>query len=107
MQEAEQTIKLASNQVWYSMVTRDIEKDIVPYCIENKKSIIAYSPLQRGLLTGKIKPGHVFNEGDHRQDLIHYTNENIRRTNKMLDKLRPLAASKERIAGTIGIELDN
>jgi aryl-alcohol dehydrogenase-like predicted oxidoreductase len=94
MKEAEQTIKLASNQVSYSMVTRDIEKDIVPYCIKNRKSIFAYSPLQRGLLTGKLKPGHVFSEGDHRQDLSHFTNENIKRTNAMLEKLRPLAASK-------------
>lgn len=95
MQEAEQTVKLASNQVWYSMINRDIEKDVVPYCIENKKSIIAYSPLHRGLLTGKIKPGHAFTEGDHRQDLKHYTDENIRRTNEMLDKLRPLAVEKK------------
>jgi aryl-alcohol dehydrogenase-like predicted oxidoreductase len=94
MKEAEQTIGLASNQVSYSMVMRDIEKDIVPYCIKNKKSIIAYSPLQRGLLTGKLKPGHIFSEGDHRQDLSHFTNENIRLTNAMLDTLKPLAASK-------------
>ena len=94
MKEAEQTIKLASNQVSYSMVMRDIEKDIVPYCIANKKSIFAYSPLQRGLLTGKLKPGHIFSDGDHRQDLPHFNTENIKRTNEMLDKLRPLAASK-------------
>jgi len=94
MQKAEQTVKLASNQVSYSMVLRDIEQDIVPYCIKNKNSILAYSPLQRGILTGKIKPGHIFNEGDHRQELIHYTDENIRRTNEMLEKLKPLAKSK-------------
>jgi len=94
MKEAEETVKLAADQVWYSMIQRDIEKDLVPYCIENKKSIIAYSPLHRGILTGKIKPGHVFSEDDHRQSLSHYNNENIRRTNEMLDKLRPLAESK-------------
>jgi aryl-alcohol dehydrogenase-like predicted oxidoreductase len=94
MKEAEQTAKLASDQVWYSMLLRDIEKDLVPYCIENKKSIIAYSPLHRGLLTGKIKTGHVFDEGDHRQDLKYYSPENIQRTNEMLDKLRPLARDK-------------
>jgi len=94
MKEAEETVKLAADQVWYSMIQRDIEKDLVPYCIENKKSIIAYSPLHRGILTGKIKPGHVFSEDDHRQSLSHYTNENIKRTNEMLDKLRPLAQSK-------------
>jgi aryl-alcohol dehydrogenase-like predicted oxidoreductase len=95
MKEAEQTAKLASDQVWYSMLLRDIEKDLVPYCIENKKSIIAYSPLHRGLLTGKIKTGHVFDEGDHRQDLKYYSPENIQRTNEMLDKLRPLARDKD------------
>lgn len=94
MKEAEQTIKLASDQVWYSMLLREIEKDLVPYSIENKKSIIAYSPLHRGLLTGKIKADHVFDEGDHRQDLKYYSAENIRRTNEMLDKLRPLAQLK-------------
>ncbi|HET6993603.1 MAG TPA: aldo/keto reductase [Chitinophagaceae bacterium] len=95
MQEAEQTIKLASNQVPYSMLLRDIEKETMPWCFQNKKSIIAYSPLQRGLLTGKIKPGHVFNPGDHRQELGHFTDENIKRTNTVLDRLRPLAESKD------------
>ncbi len=94
MMEAEKTIKLASNQVPYSMLLRDIEKDLVPYCIENKKAVIAYSPLQRGLLTGKIKPGHKFNEGDTREGSRFYTEENIKRTNLFLDKLRPLAESK-------------
>ncbi len=95
MEEAEKTYKLASNQVPYSMVMRDIEKDVVPYCIKNKKSIIAYSPLQRGLLTGKLKPGHVFNDGDHRADLSYFSSENIRRVNDMLNALRPLAESKK------------
>jgi aryl-alcohol dehydrogenase-like predicted oxidoreductase len=95
MQEAEKTIKLASNQVPYSMVLRDIEKDVVPYSLSHKKSIIAYSPLQRGLLTGKLKPGHVFNDGDHRQELSYFNPENIKRTNAMLEELRPMAASKQ------------
>jgi len=60
MKTAETILTIESNQVPYSMVLRDIEKDIVPYCIENKKAVIVYSPLQRGLLTGKIKPGHIF-----------------------------------------------
>lgn len=94
MEEAEKTIQLASDQVPYSMVLRDIEKELVPYCIEHKKSIIAYSPLQRGLLTGKLKPGHVFNEGDHRQELPYFSPENIRRVNEKLEELKPLAASK-------------
>lgn len=94
MKEAANTISLASDQVPYSMLLRDIEKDLVPYALENKKSIIAYSPLQRGLLTGKIKPGYQFNEGDTREGNRFYTEENIKRTNIFLETLKPLAASK-------------
>lgn len=95
MKTAETVISLASNQVPYSMVRRDIEKEIVPYCIENKKAIIVYSPLQRGLLTGKIKPGHHFNDGDTRGGDRFYTAENITRINAYLDELRPLSADKK------------
>lgn len=95
MSIAEKTISLASSQSPYSMVFRDIEKELVPYCIGHQKSVIAYSPLQRGLLTGKIKPGHLFNEGDTREGNRFYSDENISRINIFLDSLRPLAADKE------------
>ena len=95
MKEAEKTIKLASDQVPYSMVLRDIEKELVPYALEQKKSIIAYSPLQRGLLTGKIKPGHQFSEGDTREGNRFYTAESITKVNAFLETLKPLAAEKK------------
>jgi aryl-alcohol dehydrogenase-like predicted oxidoreductase len=94
LQEAEEVVSLAANQVPYSMVLRDIEKEVVPYSREHKKAIIAYSPLQRGLLTGKIKPGHVFNEGDTRAGNRFYTNENILKINDFLARIKPLAESK-------------
>jgi aryl-alcohol dehydrogenase-like predicted oxidoreductase len=62
--------------------------------MKNKKAIIAYSPLQRGLLTGKIKPGHQFSEGDSRAGVRFYTPQNIQNTNNFLDQLRPMAAEK-------------
>ncbi len=94
MKTAETVLSLASNQVPYSMVFKDIEKEVVPYCIEHKKAVIAYSPLHRGLLTGKFKAGHVYNEGDTRESSRFYTAENITRTNVFLDSIRPLAAEK-------------
>lgn len=101
MKEAEQTIRLASDQVSYSMIHRDIEQELVPYAIENKKSIIAYSPLQRGLLTGKIKPGHKFGEGDTREGNRFYTDENIQKTNRFLDAIRPLAEARNATLGQL------
>lgn len=94
MAEAEQTLSLVSNQVPYSMVKREIEKEVVPYCIEHHKAILAYSPLERGLLTGKMKPGHPFSPGDHRADLFFFKDENLRRTNAFLEKIKPLAKEK-------------
>lgn len=94
MKTAESTIELASNQVPYSMVRRDIEKDVVPYCLENGKGILAYSPLQRGLLTGKMKPGYNFGEGDTRANERYFTDENIRRTSTFLEAIPPIADGK-------------
>jgi len=89
--EAIKTVVLASNQVPYSLINRDIEKNVLPQAIDKGMSIIPYSPLQRGLLTGKIKPGHKFGEGDTREGNRFYTDENIRRTNSLLEEIRPIA----------------
>src|SRR5450432_2372320 len=87
MAEAEKAISLTSNQVPYSMVERTIEGDVIPYCIDHHKAVIAYSPLQRGLLTGKIKPDHVFAPGDHRPETSFFNQENIRRIDDFLERL--------------------
>jgi aryl-alcohol dehydrogenase-like predicted oxidoreductase len=94
MKIAETAINLASNQVPYSMVRRDIENDLIPWCMEHKKAILAYSPLQRGLLTGKFSTGHQFDPGDTRPDTPWYKENNIIKTNKFLEEITPLARSK-------------
>lgn len=94
MKEAEAVLKLASNQVPFSMVERKIEEEVVPYCIENRKAILAYSPLQRGILSGKMRPGHQFGEGDTRAGSRFYQPDNLNRINTFLDQIRPMAESK-------------
>ncbi|WP_276503244.1 aldo/keto reductase [Terrimonas pollutisoli] len=91
LKEAQQHISIVSNQVPYSMVKRDIGQTVVPWCIDNNISILAYSPLERGLLTGKLKPGHQFSQGDHRADLYFFKPENIQRTNDFLQAIKSLA----------------
>jgi len=91
MNEAEKTFKIASNQVPYSMVRRDIEKEVVPHCLSNNIGILAYSPLQRGLLTGKIKQGHIFNEGDTRPTTLYYKEPNFSRIMHLTDSLKEMA----------------
>ncbi|NBC65253.1 MAG: aldo/keto reductase [Bacteroidetes bacterium] len=89
--EALKSIDLASNQVPYSMIKRGIEKDVVPQALEKGMHILPYSPLQRGLLTGKITPGYEFTGYDTRKSDKYFTDENIRRVNNLLDKIRPIA----------------
>src|SRR5690606_32869327 len=92
---AQKYVPLVSNQVPYSMARRDIEKAVIPYCLEHNLSILAYSPIERGLLSGKIKVGHKFSEGDHRADLFVFREDNLVRVHQLLDKLRPLAEEKK------------
>jgi len=101
MREASKHINLVSDQVPYSMVKRDIEKDTIPYCLEHEKAILAYSPLERGLLTGKMKPGYKFGADDHRAGLYFYKDENLKRVNEFLDKIRPIAEEKNASLGQL------
>ncbi|MCO5951145.1 aldo/keto reductase [Mucilaginibacter flavidus] len=103
MAEAEKFISLVSDQVPYSMVVRDIEEKLIPYCMEHGKSILAYSPLERGLLTGKMKPGHRFEAGDHRQGLSYFKGENLKRTNAFLNQIKPIADEKQLTLGQLVI----
>ncbi|MBN1821814.1 MAG: aldo/keto reductase, partial [Prolixibacteraceae bacterium] len=89
--EATKFAKLSTNQIPYSMVLRDIEKELVPWSLKNNVGIIAYSPLQRGVLTGKIKPDHKFGDGDHRPSIPYFQEPNLTRINQFLDSIKPIA----------------
>ncbi|HAP59137.1 MAG TPA: aldo/keto reductase [Cytophagales bacterium] len=91
IEEAEKTLSLASNQVPYSMLLRQIEEDVVPYVQEHGNGILAYSPLQRGVLTGKITDGYHFEEGDHRKGNKFFTQPNLGRINAFLQDIKPIA----------------
>jgi len=95
MKEAVKTFQIASNQVPYSMVNRAIENEIVPFCIEKNIGILAYSPLQRGLLTGKIKQGHLFNDGDTRPSTLYYKEPNLSRILEFTEKLKKISDNRK------------
>lgn len=61
---------------------------------DNKKAILAYSPLQRGILTGKIKPEHSFNSGDSRPNTPYYQEPNFSRIASFIENIRSIAESK-------------
>jgi aryl-alcohol dehydrogenase-like predicted oxidoreductase len=73
------------------MVNRGIETEVIPQALKRGMGILPYSPLQRGILTGKIKPDHQFGHGDTRAMSNYYKPENISRINAMLARIKPIA----------------
>ena len=94
MEKAAAVVELSSNQVPYSMVRREIEAEIVPWCLEHACGILAYSPLQRGLLSGKITPETSFAPGDSRPETPHFRKNNLIRINEFLEEIKPMASDK-------------
>ncbi|MCL2158708.1 MAG: aldo/keto reductase [Oscillospiraceae bacterium] len=83
--------RIDANQPHYSMLFRDIEADILPYCIKNNMSILTYSPLEHGLLTGKITMDTKLDENEFRSGTPWYKPENRRRVIDMLGGWKELA----------------
>lgn len=86
---------ISTNQVAFSMVNQDLVKSLLPYCKENNIGILPHTALQKGLLTGKIKPGHQFGEGDHRPNNIFFKEENHAQIMKMLKLIEPIALDRD------------
>lgn len=91
LEEAAQYGRIDSLQPPYSLFWRWVEKEAMSYCIEHNISILAYSPLAQGLLTGKFGPDNNFEEGDNRKDNKLFQGDNYKRSLAAVDKLRPIA----------------
>ncbi len=82
---------VASDQPLYNPLERDIEKDILPFCIENNIGVLAYSPMTQGLMTGKVTMDRKFPEDDVRSHKPWFKPENRKRVLEMLKKIQPIA----------------
>ena len=103
LEEAAQYGRIDSLQPPYSLFWRVVERDAVPYCIENNISIIAYSPLAQGLLTGKFEPDHKFDPADNRAKNKLFQGGNYERAQQALDKLRPIAERHHTSLGNLAL----
>jgi aryl-alcohol dehydrogenase-like predicted oxidoreductase len=87
---------VSCNQVPYSMLERGIEDEVIPWCLAHEPKIIAYSPLQRGVLTGKVHPDFQFKDGDHRAGSKYFTDPVLSLVNDFItSSLQPLAECKQ------------
>ncbi len=93
LEEAKNITGLASNQVAYSMLNKEIEKEVIPFALKNDIGIIAYSPMERGLLTGKYFNGIKLKEEDHRNG--YFQQFNMDKVASFVNLITPIAESKQ------------
>ena len=91
LEEATDYGRIDSLQPPYSLFWRQVEEDGLPYCLANDITILAYSSMAQGLLTGKFGPDHRFPKGDHRSKNKLFKPENYERVQLALERLRPIA----------------
>ncbi|MER9743305.1 MULTISPECIES: aldo/keto reductase [unclassified Mesorhizobium] len=83
--------QLDAVQQEYSMVARDMEQDLLPFCAGNNVSVLSYSSLALGLLSGKIGPDRVFTGDDQRKDNPRFSQPNRRKVAALMEAIKPSA----------------
>ena len=96
---------VASLQPPYSMIRRGVEAELLPYCAKNNIGVVAYSPMQRGLLTGKFSKKYLATlaPDDHRLKSGDYQEPEFSATLALVDKLRPIAERNKRTLAQLAI----
>jgi len=94
MRRAHAVHPITALQTEYSLFSRDVEKEILPACRELGISFVAYSPLGRGFLTGRIREFEDLDEDDYRRYSPRFQGENFKKNLNLVDHIEQLAQEK-------------
>jgi myo-inositol catabolism protein IolS len=95
--------RIDSLQPPYSLFWRHAERDLLRICSEHRITVLAYSPLAQGLLTGKFGASIDLTEGDVRKANRLFQGDDYQRVQAALSQLRPLAARLNVSLGTLAL----
>lgn len=98
--------QISAVQVEYSAFSLDIESEqinLLKTCQELGVAVVAYSPLGRGMLTGRFKSVDDFDAGDLRRYLPRFSGENFEKNLKLVEDLAAVAAKKECSPGQLSL----
>jgi len=87
----------------YSLWSRDPEDEVLSTCQELSVGFIAYSPLGRGFLTGKIKSFSDFVEDDYRRHTPRFEGENFQKNLELVRRIQEMAAEKGCTPGQLAL----
>lgn len=94
---------IAALQTEYSLFARAVEDDILPTCRNLGIAFLAYGPLGRGILAGKIRSLDDLEPGDLRRQAPMYAPENLPRNLELIDSINAMAAPRGATAGQIAL----
>ncbi len=105
MKRIEKIHPIASLQPPYSMLRRGIEEEILPYCKEKNIGVVVYSPMQKGLLTGKYNVETVKNlaPDDHRRNDPMFKEPQLSINVELVEKLKKLSEKYGKTPGQLAI----
>ena len=101
---AQQVTPLSAVQNIYSMVERDVEKAVIPYCLEHAIGVVAFSPIASGLLSGKITVDTKFESYDDVRNWVpQLSRRNIAGNQPIIDLLAAYAKLKNATSAQISL----
>ncbi|KAJ9294567.1 hypothetical protein DTO271G3_6835 [Paecilomyces variotii] len=104
LRRAHKVHPITAVQIEYSPFTLDIEDPrfkLLETCRELGVAVVAYSPLGRGMLTGKYRSPNDFPEGDWRRNAPRFSEENFPKNLQLVDEIQSLARKKGCTAGQL------
>lgn len=98
MRRIQSIAPINSLQPPYSLINREVEKEILPFCQQNHIGVIVYSPMQSGLLTGQMTRERIANlpENDWRRRNEEFQEPRLSRNLALTEKLREIALLYQR-----------
>ncbi|WP_031291833.1 aldo/keto reductase [Leptolyngbya sp. Heron Island J] len=95
LRRAAQVHPIAMLQTEYSLWTREPEQDVLPVCKELGTSLVAYSPIGRGFLTGAFQSPDNFPPDDFRRYSPRFQGDNFYRNLELVEKVKEIAVEKQ------------
>ena len=105
MRRAGEIAPITSLQPPYSLVHREVEQEILPYCRSNEIGVIVYSPMASGLLTGAMTRDRAANlpDSDWRSRDLEFQEPRLSKNLAMVERLRRVGRRQERPPGQVAI----
>jgi len=96
---------ISSLQPPYSMLRREVERELLGYCARHNIGVVAYSPMQRGLLTGKFSPERLaaLAPDDHRRRSPEFQEPQFTATLELVEGLKRIAERHDRTVAQLAV----